>query len=349
MNVMVTGAHGFMGSNLVRVLLEEGFNVRACVRPGGNFATLSGLDAERFEADLTDAEALAKACAGIDTVFHLASCTHEWNWWPVYQKINVEGTRLLLDGAIQAGVRRIVYMSSLAVHHFHGIREGNEDTPMDGHLFTGYARSKIETEHMLRRYQAEGKIETVIIRPGVFPYGPNDQTHVRVFQTMHQGGWGMVNKGCALVSTVYVDNLAYGLIAAAQKEHAAGQTYVIADDHKLTWRILSEKFIEALGGRPPKINAPLWLVYPIGAALERTYRTLRIKKPPFVTRYTVSLAGKDFYFLPTKAAQELEYTPRIGLDEGIQRTAEWYLQTHANTALKKPRRLSQKHSHAQKS
>ena len=103
MKMMVTGAHGFMGSNLVRFLLERGHDVRAMVRPGGDFSTLEGLDVELFEADLTDAEALRAGCEGVHTIFHLASCTHEWNWWPVYKRINVDGTRDLLDAAVDAG------------------------------------------------------------------------------------------------------------------------------------------------------------------------------------------------------------------------------------------------------
>lgn len=329
MKTMVTGAHGFMGSNLTRVLREEGYDVRACVRPGGNFSTLEGIDAERFEADLTDPSALASACKGIDVIFHLASCTHEWNWWPVYKRINVDGTRDLLEGAVAAGVKRIVYMSSLAIHHFHGITDGHEETPQDGFLFEGYARSKIEAEQILKSYHDAGKIEVVIIRPGTFPYGPNDQTHIRVFDTMYQGGWAYVNGGRALVSTVYIDNLAHALILAAQKPEAAGNAYIIADDYRLTWRAFSEAFIKALGGKPVRLSAPLWLVYPLGWMLETIYRTLRIKKPPFVTRYTVSLAGKDFYFLPARAEKELGYKPKISWEEGVQRTAQWYLEKHA--------------------
>ncbi|MCB9640955.1 MAG: NAD-dependent epimerase/dehydratase family protein [Myxococcales bacterium] len=330
MKVMVTGAHGFMGSNLTRVLLEEGYEVRACVRPGGNFSTLEGLDAELFEADLTDSSALAEACKDIEVIFHLASCTNEWNWWPVYKRINVDGTRDLLEGAVAAGVKRIVYMSSLAVHHFHGITDGDEETAQDGFLFTGYARSKIEAEKLLREYHDAGKIEIVIIRPGVFPYGPNDQTHVRVFDAMIKGGWAYVNGGRALVSTVYIDNLAHGLILAAKTPEAAGKSYIIADDYRLTWREFSEAFIKALGGKASKMSSPLWLAYSLGWMLEKFYRTFRIKSPPFVTRYTVSLAGKDFYFLPKRAEQELGYEPKVSWEEGVERTARWYLDKHVN-------------------
>ena len=326
--VMVTGAHGFMGSNLTRVLLAEGYEVRACVRPGGNFSTLTGLDAELFEADLTDAEALRRACEGVEVIYHLASCTLEWGWWETYKRINVEGARDLIAGAIQAGVKRIVYMSSLAIHHFHGVKDGDEETAADGYLFTGYAQSKIQAEALMREAHASGKIETVIIRPGVFPYGPNDQTHERVFEAMQKGGWAYVNGGRALVSTVYIDNLADGLILAAEKPQAAGKTYIIADDYRLTWREFSEAFIRALGGKLTKSSFPLWLAYPLGWMLEVVYRTLRIKKPPFVTRYAVSLAGKDFYFLPRRAEEELGYKPKISWEEGVRRTAAWYLEKH---------------------
>lgn len=328
--MMVTGAHGFMGSNLVRFLLERGHDVRAMVRPGGDFSTLDGLDVELFEADLTDAEALRAGCEGVHTIFHLASCTHEWNWWPVYKRINVDGTRDLLDAAVDAGVDRLVYMSSLAIHHFHGIKEGDESQPKDGFLFHGYARSKIETEAMLAQYHEEGKIKTVIIRPGVLPYGPNDKTHVKVFDAMMDGGWAYVNGGKALLSTVYIDNLAHGLLLAAQNDDAMGQTYIIADDYKMTWRSFSEAMCEALGAKKPKTSAPLFLAYSLGWFLESFYRLFKIKSAPMLTRYTVSLAGKDFYFLPKKAEKELGYKPIVSFEEGIQKTADWYTSTIKN-------------------
>ncbi len=324
MKALVTGAHGFMGSNVVRHLLDQGHHVRAMVRPGGDFSALDGLDLELVEADLTESQSLGDVCGGVDVIFHLAACTHEWNWWPAYKRVNVDGTRALIDAASRASVGRLVHMSSLAIHHFHGIQTGDENTSSDGWLFKGYARSKIEAEELVRQAQHERRLATVIIRPGVFPYGPHDKTHLKVFDAMAQGKFGYVNKGRALVSTVYVENLAHGMLLAATKDVAIGKTYIIADDYKLTWRPLSERFCEALGAPFPKLNAPLKLVYPLAWLMEKTFRLLRIKHAPPLTRYAVSLAGKDFYFLPQRAERELGYQPLISLDEGIRRTVEWY-------------------------
>lgn len=329
MRAMVTGAHGFMGSNITRYLHDLGWDVKANVRPGGNFRYLEGLPVPRVEADLLDADGLAKAAEDVDVIFHLASCTHQWNRPDIYERINVQGTQNLVEGARKAGVKRIVYMSSLAVHHFSGIRDGHEDTPQDGWLFHGYAQSKQQTEKMLRERHDAGDLEVTIIRPGVVPYGPNDQTHVEVFDAMRKGGWAYVNGGRALVSTVYVDNLAHGMVLAAQADHAAGECYIIADDHKLTWREFSEAFIEALGGKPVRTNAPLWAVYPVGWAAEMAWKAAGIySRPPLMTRYLVSLAGKDFYFLPRKAESDLDYRPIVSWEESVERTVKWYLDEH---------------------
>jgi len=330
MKILITGAHGFMGSNLARFLLEKDYEVKGMVRRGGDFSMLDGIDIELIEGDLEDPQSLREACQGIDTIFHLAGCTHEWDWWPVYKRINVDGTKALLDAAVEASVSRFIYMSSLAVHHFHGIKEGNEETKKDGWLFTGYSRSKIEAEAIVQQYHNDGKIKTIIIRPGVFPYGPNARIHMKIFDTMNSKGWGYVNGGKALVSTVYVDNLSHGMVLALENEKAYGNTYIIADDYKLTWKELSEEFCRALEVPMPKVNAPLFVAYSLGWVLEKFYRLFKIKKAPILTRYTTSLAGKDFYFLPKKAEEELGYKPIVPFEEGVKKTIEWYKNLEKN-------------------
>ncbi len=268
MKVLVTGANGFLGKHIVRELVARGHVVRCLVQPGTpcNGLGVPGCDAcrsgetragEPVIGNLeTPSSGLAAAPAGCDAVLHLAALVKEWGDWEPFRRINVEGTRALALAAARAGACRFLFMSSLAVHGRGDFLEGGEEAPRD-HAGNPYARSKIECEDLLLELHADGAIETVIIRPGLVPFGEGDVRGFLPLQhTIERGMMPVTGNPDHLTCTAYARNLARGVALALESPAAAGRTYVIADDNKVSWRYYFEAIARSSGTRLRFLRLP---------------------------------------------------------------------------------------------
>jgi nucleoside-diphosphate-sugar epimerase len=316
--VLVTGAGGFIGSHVCEELIRAGHAVRGLDRAFA--AAPAGI--ETALGDVTRAADCRAAVAGCEAVCHLAARVGDYGPAAEYVRVNVGGTATLLAAARAAGARRFVLVSSLAVHHYRGLRDADETAPRDGRL-NAYCRSKVLAEDALTR-GARG-LEWVIVRPGVFPFGPRDRTtFVHLARALERGRAGYVGGGAAVVTTAYVENLALGLRLALEHPRAAGEAFVIGDPAPVTWRDLFSRFARALGVAPPRLSVPLAVAWPLAAALEGVWTLAGARAAPPLTRYRVVLAARDCSFTSAKAARLLGYAPRVGLDEAIRRTVAWY-------------------------
>lgn len=320
MKILVTGASGFIGSALVEELAQHGHAVRGLdlAPPASDLAC----PLEFVHGDVTDPDICDRATRGCQAVCHLAARVGDWGPAKDYLRVNVGGTELLLDAARRNGLRRFVLVSSLAVHHYGGHLDADERAPRDARV-NAYARSKIEAEDVLRR--EAGQVEWVIVRPGVFPFGPRDHTaFLPLARVAQRGGLGTVNGGQALLTTAYVDNLAHGLRLALEHPRAADEVFVMGDPEPVSWHGLFTRIAAELGAPPPRLNLPELAAYPVAAAMELAYRSLGIRTAPPLTRYRVLLAARDCHFNSDKATRLLGYAPAVGLDEAIQRSVRWY-------------------------
>jgi nucleoside-diphosphate-sugar epimerase len=319
MRVLVTGGNGFLGSHLVRALVERGHRVRVLAQPGTDIDRIEAMNVEVVRGDLLVTESLEVACSGCDVVFHLAGVVRDWGPRELFWQLNLGGTRNMLEAAVARGVRRIVFTSSLAVHRFVGIPAGDERRPRDnvGHP---YGASKIACEDLLLKAHDEGRIEVVIVRPGVFPFGPGDRLVLpevirnRRFLA-HIGG------GRARLCTAFAPNLAEGLCLCATVRRAAGQVYVIADVETPSWRELWDRLFARAGLPPPRRSVPFWAALAAATAAE-AWAALS-GSAPLLTRYRVALAGRDCVFSSAKARRELGWDPRIDLGRALAITADW--------------------------
>jgi len=324
-SALVTGANGFIGSNLVRLLAEKNWEVRSLVLPGTALAVLEGLPTKILFGDILEPSSLEAAVRGVEVVFHLAALARDWGPREPFMKVNVGGTRNVVEAAAAGGVRRVVLMSSLAVHDYRGHRGAGEDTPLDCPADFHYGRSKIACEALLREAHEKGRIEGVVVRPGVFPFGPNDTTSfAKLAPALEKGIFAFVNDGEARLSTAYVENLCHGLVLAATYGRAAGKTYVIADDVEITWRELFTLFCRELGVKPPRLSVPYPVADAAAAATERLWSVIHPDEEPPLTRYRARVMARDLHFVSRKAKLELGYAPPVDLEEGIRRTVAWY-------------------------
>jgi nucleoside-diphosphate-sugar epimerase len=322
---LVTGANGFIGSRLVRTLLERGWTVRSLVLKGTPLEFLDGVRTEVFFGDICEPETLGPALEGMDTVFHLAALARDWGPADLFMKVNAAGTRNMLEAASAAGASRLVLASSLAVHDYCGHFGANEDAAMDCPAWLPYGRSKVMAERHVKEFHDRGVIEGVIIRPGVFPFGPNDTTSFsRLAAALEKGIFAYVDHGRARLCTAYVENLCHGMELAGRRPGAAGRTYVIADDAPLSWRELMELFCRELGAKPPRLSIPYPAARAAAVATETLWTRLGLRSEPPLTLYRARIMRGDLFFVSGRARDELGYAPTVPLEEGVRRTVAWY-------------------------
>ncbi len=323
MRVLVTGANGLVGAALCRTLAARGDRVRGMVRVTSDLASLVGVDTELVLGDLGDSASLKRATRDVEVVYHAAAAVSDWGTPEWFRRVNVDGTRRVLDAAIHQGVSRLVYVSSIAVHSFIGARDLDETAPQNPTPFL-YSQSKREAEALALTYHRLGRIDVVIVRPGVV-YGPWDSMILpRIAPLLRRGLLPYLDKGRTLGAFTYVENLAEGLALAGVAEAAPGEAYVITDGVELTWQGYIEGLADALGWPRPWLSVPSWLAEPAASALEALYRRLGVQRRPPITRYLVEHLRHDVHFRIAKARAELGYAPSVGVEEALARTAAWF-------------------------
>ena len=329
MKFFITGANGFIGSNLTKKLLEGGHTVRALIFKGTDESPLEDFKdkIEKVYGDVTDIDSIRSFLKGIDVVVHLAARVSDWGSEKEFMLLNYEGTKNVLDGAVEMKVKRFIFMSSLTVHGFEGFQNADESTPYKP--WNSYARSKKAVEDLLNAYFNQGKIETCIVRPGFTIFGPNDKLFsYEVYGRIEDGkSFPVVNHAKTVNCYSYVENLADGLILVATHPKAAGQTYIISDGPIIPFKDFMAKMFAAGGKELKLMSIPSWLAYPAAGLLEAIYKVGRSRKGPLITLYRVKVIATDLGFINDKIVKELGYQAAIGIDEAFRRTYESYKQT----------------------
>jgi nucleoside-diphosphate-sugar epimerase len=325
MRVLVTGANGFLGASLCKHLIGRGDEVRGLVRETSDCTVLDGVPVQRIVGALDDMPRLKEAVRGIDLIYHVAAAVSDWGTREYFQKGNVEGTGNILKAVIEAGVRRFVFVSTISVHSFIGGQDLDENAIQLPTPFL-YCQTKREAEALVMAAHKQHKIAVTIVRPGDV-FGPGDRTSLlKMAEYLEKGKMAYVDGGRKLGAFTYVENLNEGLVLAGILDKAVGETYVMTDGIRLTWREYIDKLIEELDLPRPKISIHPLPAYCAATILEWIYRMFRLTSRPPITRYLIAHVRKDFHFGIQKAARDLGYAPAIGIDEAIRRTAAWYRQ-----------------------
>jgi nucleoside-diphosphate-sugar epimerase len=316
-SVLVTGATGFVGHHVATAFDHAGFRVRALVRSAGRAEFLADFGFETVAGSLEDGAVLDEACAGIDVVVHLAALTHARHE-EQYQRVNVTGTQRLLDAALQAGVRRFVFLSSLAAVGpaiaGRGVTDADPPRPL-----TAYGRSKLAAERVCLS-QAE-RIETVILRaPAV--YGPWDTDLFHFFRIAKLGFIPVPTGPARPLQMVHAADLAAALVRAVVTPDARG-VYHIVEPRSYSWETVGRMVGAAVGRRVRAVPVPSVFVAALAAVSETASGV--VGGSSIFNRDKAREMLAPGWLCETESAREgLGYEARIGLDEGLRATARWY-------------------------
>lgn len=323
MTVLVTGATGFLGSHVTRLLLAGGECPRALVRPGDSARALVDADVPVYPADVGDRAATAAALAGVDCVLHCAARTGPWGPEREYLDTNVRALEALVRTAMAAGVRRFVHVSSITVHGNDVRGEADESTPLRAEP-NPYSRSKVAGEQLLARMIRDEGAPVTIVRPG-WIYGPRDTASFARFARMtEKGQMVMVGSGQNHLPLIYARDAARGVLLAGEADGPAGQAYLLVNDEPVTQRDFLAAIAARLGVPAPTRRIPYRVAVLLGAAAENLGRLTRREQPPPVMRYGIQLLGGENRFVVTRARRELGFSPQVDLAEGVGRSVEWY-------------------------
>ncbi|NNM20125.1 MAG: NAD-dependent epimerase/dehydratase family protein [Gammaproteobacteria bacterium] len=321
MNSLVTGATGFIGSAVARALLTAGHRVRVMIRATSDRRNIDGLDVEIVEADLLDPDSLLHAVVGMDYVFHVAADYRLWVPDPEQlYRINVTGTRALLEAARLADVQRVVFTSSVATLGLNADgTPADESTPVSINDMIGhYKRSKFLGEELALEAAAAG-LDVVIVNPSA-PVGPRDIKPTPTGQMIIDAASGRmpvyVNTG---LNIVHVDDVAHGHLLAASAG-LSGRRYILGCENMCLADIIGT-VAKMAGKRSPRFRIPVAAVMPVAYVAEGIARLTG--RAPAVTVDGVRLARKHMYFSSQRAADELGYQPRPALD-ALRDAVEWF-------------------------
>lgn len=316
--VLVTGASGFVGSRVVRALLAGGHQVRALVRPTAPRDNLAGLAVEVAEGDLPAPRSLAAALDGCDALVHAAADYRLWVPDPdAMMRVNVEGTRALMQAALAAGISRIVHTSSVAA-----LGGPTEDIPARLDAMVGpYKRSKFLAEEVVRGMVAEQNLPAVIVNPST-PVGPGDVRPTPTGRVIVEAALGRMPAHVdTALNIVHVDDVARGHVLALERG-VVGERYILGGDDMGLGDILT--LIAGLTGRrPPRLRLPLAAVVPVALAAEGWGRLTG--REPFVTLDGLRMAATPMVFCSAKAERALGYGHRPAA-AALADAVDWFRQ-----------------------
>lgn len=319
---LVTGANGFLGGALARMLTERGYKVRALVRKRGESPPADGC--EVFTGDLRNLDSIIPAARGADVIFHVAAVSGIWGTWKHFHSSNTVATRNVLDAALQAKVPKLVYTSSPSVT-FDGGHQINVDETASypKRWLCHYPHSKALAEQAVLQANDPSVIMTCALRPHLI-WGPRDRHLIpRLIDRARSGQLMRVGDGTNLVDNIYVDNAAFAHIQAAEAMRpgspVCGSAYFISQGDPVNcWGWINDVLKMARLPRVKRSISFFW-AWRLGHALEIYHDIFNIEREPRMTRFLAAQLAKSHYFDITRARRDFGYYPLVSLDEGMKR------------------------------
>jgi nucleoside-diphosphate-sugar epimerase len=317
MNIFLTGASGFVGGAATRRLVAEGHKVCAMSRSQQSDAAIVALGGEPVRCSLDDVTAEhLKSC---EVVIHSAAYVDVWGDKDAWDRVNVGGTKRMLEAARGARVRRFIHIGTeAALVHGQDLRGADETYPLAFDSPYPYCRTKAFAEKAVRdANDPAGDFATLVLRPR-FIWGPGDKTLLpTVLEMAKQGRFMWLNEGRAETSTTYIENLVEAIVLSLSRG-TAGEAYFILDDGHRSMREMLSAMARTAGVELPNRSMPGWVADALGWTCEVLWRGLGLSGAPPLTRHAAMVMTRDCILNDDKARRELGYRPKFSVEEGLQ-------------------------------
>ncbi len=317
---LVTGAAGFVGSEVCRELLRHGYQVSALVRESSDRSALAGLPVTFVSADITDRQSLLSALPGHDYVFHIAALFRETTVSDqAFFDVNLTGTKNVLEVCREVGVKRLIYCSTTGVTGDIKNPPGDENSPYAPRDV--YQQSKTEAEKYLFSQMSEATPEIVIIRP-IMIWGPGDTRLFKLFKGIKKGRLPIIGDGKTLFHFVLVSDLARGFRLAAETPAAKGNLYLIGGKEIVPITKVFQTIADQVGGKLLPFKVPFLPVLILAQLCEFFCKPFGIAPPLYPRR--VDFYAKTRAFCCKKAARELGFEAQYSFAQEVKIIADWY-------------------------
>jgi len=314
MTDLVTGATGFIGSHLAERLARSGRRVRVLVRPESRGKLRPGLAEDVALGDLRDRASLAAAVRGVERVFHCAGHVLDWGTDRVFDEANVRGTRWLLEAALEAGVGRVVHMSSIAVFGTPSPARFDDDTPLASSR-EPYTRTKVEGERVAMDVAARG-LPVVVLRPAVV-YGPRGTWLEQPLAMIEQGKMFLLGGGHGTCHPCYIENLLDATLLAAENHAAIGRAFIVGDDDPISFRTYFDAIAKIAGKAPIRRSIPKPAAHLIASGMELWARATGSDERPLLTHAAIAMVTTRSEMSMRRIREELGFAPRFRFVEAM--------------------------------
>jgi nucleoside-diphosphate-sugar epimerase len=323
--VLVTGGGGFLGTALIKPLVQRGLTVRSLSRR--LYPHLEELGVDQLQGDVADGQVVSRAVAGCQTVFHTAAKAGIWGPSQEYERTNVEGTRNVIAACRAHGARRLIYSSSPSVV-FNGLdMEGaDERAPYSRRFEAAYPETKARAEQMVLEASSEC-LATIALRPHLI-WGPGDNNLLpRILARAEGGHLRRIGRRDPLIDPIYVDNAALAHLLAADRldpgSPIAGRIYFVTQGETIPLWDMINHFLEAAHLAPVQKSVSRPLALAVAGLIELTYVLSRRRQEPPMTRFLARQLSTTHWFNIDAARRDLGYEPRVSIDEGLRRLEQW--------------------------
>lgn len=314
----ITGVGGFIGLRMAERALASGVRVRGIDLDPTAAQRARQLGVDVIEGDLCDPTRARAAVEGCAAVFHTAAIVTEDASWELSRRVNVAGTVTIARAARDVGARRFIHLSSVMVHGFDYADGVTEEGPFDG-ANNPYCQTKLESDQAVLAMHDAGRLDVTVIRPGDV-YGPGCVSWVlRPIALMKRNLFAYVDGGRPLINHVHIDNLLDAVFVAIERD-AVGTAFTVTDGRRTTAREFFGYYARLLGKRAIP-SLPSSLALPAFSALERSF--VRLSRPSPVHAAAVHFVRRKHMYSIAKAQRELDYAPRVELEDGMARLATW--------------------------
>lgn len=323
MNVLVTGATGFVGGALARRLVAEGWTVTGLGRNRAAGTVLEQSGVQMIYGDLSQGEVVRFACEGQHLVFHCGALSAAWGTYKDFYQANVVGTRHIVEACLALKGVKLIHVSTPSIYFGYRSRlnvseRGAIPPPINAYVNTKWAAEKIVQMHR------QG-VQSIILRPRAI-FGEGDTSLLpRLLPRLQKGRLPIIGDGKNVVDLTYIDNVVEALwLAAHAPDVAWGRAYNITNGEPVPlWEVVHH-IATALGYPVPTRRLPTVVAFKVAGFLENVWHTLRLWGEPPLTRFAVAALANSTTLDITAAQERLGYTPKVGMTEAMERTIRYY-------------------------